>query len=95
MALDKSDVAYIAQLARLEVSDAESADYVTKLSSILEFVAQLGELDTSGVVPMAHPLNMAQRLRPDEVTESDHRDEYQRNAAQTADGFYRVPRVIE
>ena len=95
MALTNSDVDYIAQLARLEVSDDEIADYVAKLSSILDFVAQLSELDTADVVPMAHPLNMTQRLRADEVTESDHRDYYQQNAARTGEGFYRVPRVLE
>ena len=82
-------------LARLEVSDDESADYVDKLSSILDLVAQLGELDTQDVVPMAHPLDMTQRLRPDEVTEINERDRFQLNARETGDGFYRVPKVIE
>ena len=95
MALSKRDVEYIAHLARLEVSDDEIADYVEKLSNIIDLVAQLGELDTEGVMPMAHPLDMSQRLRPDEVTETDHRDEYQVNSQATGQGFYRVPKVIE
>jgi len=95
MALSKSDVEYIAHLARLEVSDDEIADYVDKLSSIIDLVAQLGELDTSAVMPMAHPLDMSQRLRPDEVTETNQRDLYQRNGQAVGDGFYRVPKVIE
>ncbi len=95
MALSKRDVEYIAHLARLEVSDDEIADYVDKLSSIIDLVAELGELDTANVCPMAHPLNMSQRLRPDEVTESNDRDLYQRNAQAVGRGFYRVPRVIE
>jgi aspartyl-tRNA(Asn)/glutamyl-tRNA(Gln) amidotransferase subunit C len=95
MALTKSDVAYIAHLARLEVSDSEVDDYVEKLSSIIALVAQLGELDTTAVVPMAHPLDMTQRLRPDEVTEVNERDRLQRNAQNVSHGFYRVPRVIE
>ena len=95
MALTKRDVEYIAHLARLEVSDDESADYVDKLSSILDLVAQLGELDTQDVVPMAHPLDMTQRLRPDEVTEINERNRFQLNACETGDGFYRVPKVIE
>ncbi|MAF83828.1 MAG: Asp-tRNA(Asn)/Glu-tRNA(Gln) amidotransferase subunit GatC [Gammaproteobacteria bacterium] len=95
MALSKSDVEHIAHLARLEVSDDEIADYVDKLSSIIDLVAKLGELDTSDVLPMAHPLDMSQRLRPDEATESDQRDLYQRNAQAVGDGFYRVPKVIE
>jgi len=95
MALSKRDVEYIAHLARLEVSDDEIADYVNKLSNIIDLVAQLGEVDTSGVLPMAHPLDMSQRLRPDEVTEKDQRDLFQANSEAVADGFYRVPKVIE
>jgi aspartyl-tRNA(Asn)/glutamyl-tRNA(Gln) amidotransferase subunit C len=95
MALSKSDVEHIAHLARLEVSDDEIADYVDKLSSIIDLVAKLGELDTSAVLPMAHPLDMSQRLRPDEVTETNQRDLYQRNAQVVGVGFYRVPKVIE
>ncbi|MGI9343681.1 MAG: Asp-tRNA(Asn)/Glu-tRNA(Gln) amidotransferase subunit GatC [Gammaproteobacteria bacterium] len=95
MALTTRDVEHIAHLARLEVSDDELADYVDKLSNIIDLVAALGELDTTDVTPMAHPLDMAQRLRPDEVTEADHRDEYQRNAVSTGHGYYRVPKVIE
>jgi aspartyl-tRNA(Asn)/glutamyl-tRNA(Gln) amidotransferase subunit C len=95
MALSKRDVEYIAHLARLEVSDDEIADYVDKLSSIIDLVAQLGELDTEDVMPMAHPLDMSQRLRPDEVTETNQRDLYQRNGQVMGHGFYRVPKVIE
>ena len=94
MALSKCDVEHIAHLARLEVSNDEIADYVAKLSSIIDLVAKLGELDTSNVLPMAHPLDMSQRLRPDEVTETNQRDLYQRNAQAVGRGFYRVPKVI-
>ena len=95
MALTPRDVEHIAHLARLEVSDNEIADYVDKLSSIIDLVAELGRLDTTDVVPMAHPLDMAQRLRPDEVTETDHREQYQSNAPATDQGYYLVPKVIE
>lgn len=95
MALSKRDVEHIAHLARLEVSDDEIADYVDKLSSIIDLVAKLGELDTADVLPMAHPLDMSQRLRPDEVTETNQRDLFQRNSQAVGRGFYRVPRVIE
>ena len=95
MALSKHDVEHIAHLARLEVSDDEIANYVDKLSSIIDLVAKLSELDTSNVLPMAHPLDMSQRLRPDEVTETNQRDLYQRNAQAVGRGFYRVPKVLE
>ena len=95
MALSKSDVEYIAHLARLEVSADEISNYVEKLSSIIDLVDDLGKLDTTDVVPMAHPLDMCQRLRADEVTETDHRDEYQKNSPAVGQGFYRVPKVLD
>ena len=80
---------------RTSRSDDEIDEYVAKLSSIIELVAQLQAADTQGVTPMAHPLDMAQRLRPDQVTESDQRESFQQNAPDVVDGLYRVPRVIE
>jgi len=95
MSLDKDQVQHIAMLARLRVADDEIADTVDKLSRIVDFVDQLSQADTTDVVPMAHPLDAAQRLRPDAVTETDGRDEFQKNAPAVADGFYLVPKVIE
>ncbi len=95
MSLDKDQVQQIAALARLKLSDDEYAESVEKLSKIVDFVAHLSEADTSGVIPMAHPLDVAQRLRPDIVTEPDERDRYQENASSVAGGLYLVPKVIE
>lgn len=95
MALDKGDVAKIAHLARLAVDDAELDHYASELSSILDLVEQMGSVDTTGVEPMAHPLHMAQRLRPDQVTEPNQREHYQQIAPATQDGLYLVPKVIE
>lgn len=95
MSLDKNQVQHIAMLARLEVTDDELAETVDKLSKIVEFVDQLSAAPTEEVVPMAHPLDQSQRLRPDEVTESDQRDRIQQNAPAVEDGVYLVPRVIE
>ena len=95
VSLDKDQVQHIAMLARLKLSDAEYAESVEKLSKIVDFVDQLSAADTSGVVPMAHPLDTAQRLRPDAVTESNDREHYQENAPQVSDGLYLVPKVIE
>ena len=65
-----------------------------ELSAILAFIEQMNEVDTDGVVPMAHPLDMTQRLRADVVTEPDRRKELQANAPAVRDGLYLVPRVI-
>ncbi len=95
MSLDKDQVQQIAMLARLRLADAEFAETVDKLSRIVDFVDQLGEAATDGVVPMAHPLNESQRLRADRVTETDQRDEFQKNAPVVDSGLYLVPKVIE
>jgi aspartyl-tRNA(Asn)/glutamyl-tRNA(Gln) amidotransferase subunit C len=95
MSLSKQDIDHIARLARLEVAPQEKGDYFEKLSQIIELVEQLGAVDTTGVVPMAHPLDMVQRLRPDSVTETDQRDYLQQNARDTENGLYTVPKVIE
>ena len=95
MSLSKDQVQHIAQLARLELSDDEYAESVRKLSKIVDFVDHLSAADTDGVVPMAHPLDVAQRLRPDVVAEVDDRDRYQENAGSVSGGLYLVPKVIE
>jgi aspartyl-tRNA(Asn)/glutamyl-tRNA(Gln) amidotransferase subunit C len=85
----------LCELARLEVTEAEMADFRNKLTRIVELVDELQAVDTSGAEPLAHPLERPQRLRPDAVTESDERELYQRNAADVAAGLYLVPKVIE
>ena len=82
-------------LARLKLADDEYAESVDKLSKIVDFVDQLSQADTDGVVPMAHPLDAAQRLRADAVTEPNERDRFQENAPSVTDGLYLVPKVIE
>jgi len=96
MSLIRQDVEKIARLARLSITDAEMPVYVTSLSSIVDFVAELSRVQTDRVEPMAHPLEgLKQRLRADAVTETDHREKYQANAPQVQAGLYVVPRVIE
>ncbi len=95
MSLDKEQVQHIAMLARLKLSENEYAESVEKLSKIVDFVDQLSQADTDGVVPMAHPLHAAQRLRPDAVTEENERDSYQENAPAVENGLYLVPKVID
>ncbi len=94
-ALRQDDIRQLCRLARLEVTPAEIADVSAKLSSIVAMVDQLQAVDTKGVTPMAHPLDRPQRLRPDEVTEAEHRELYQGNAALVDSGLYLVPKVIE
>ena len=95
MSLSEDDVAKIAQLARLAIEPRETESLGRELSNILDLVAQKDAVDTTGVSPMAHPLEMAQRLREDVVTEEDRRDLYQAGAPAVENGLFLVPKVIE
>lgn len=95
MSLSPEQVKQVAHLARLELKPGQVDSYARQLSSILDMVDQLAKAQTEGVTPMAHPLDMAQRLRPDAVTEADRRETFQAYAPAVQDGLYLVPRVIE
>lgn len=95
MSLDKSDVEKIAHLARLAINENDIPDYARDLTNIFELVEQLSAADTSDILPMAHPLDAHQRLRADEVTETNQRDLFQSIAPKTEAGVYLVPQVIE
>jgi aspartyl-tRNA(Asn)/glutamyl-tRNA(Gln) amidotransferase subunit C len=96
MSLTRADIEKIAHLARLDLTEAEIPIYVDSLSRIFAFVGDLERVPTAGIAPMAHPLpGLAQRLRADEVLETDRRELNQRNATQVEAGLYLVPRVIE
>ena len=95
MVLDVSEVEKIAHLARLGIDAADVPEYTRNLSDILAFVEQLNTVDTKGVEPLAHPLEATQRLRVDEVRETDDRENFQGVAPLTESGLYLVPQVIE
>ncbi len=95
MSLSADQVRQVAHLARLEIKPEQVEHYAGQLSRILDVVSQLSQVNTEGVTPMAHPLAMTQRLRPDVVTEPDRRADYQAHAPLVQDGLFLVPRVIE
>jgi len=95
MSLEKADVERIANLARLHIETARLTDYTRHLSEIIDFVAQMEQAPTSGVEPMAHPLDLNARLREDRVTEDNQRERFQAIAPAVRDGLYLVPRVID
>lgn len=95
MSLGSDEVKKIAHLARLEISDADVPEYAKNLSDILDFVEKMSSVDTRDVIPMAHPLELPQRLRADDVTEENERELFQSVAPQVELGLYLVPKVIE
>lgn len=95
MSLNLDQIARLARLSRIEISAAEAVHTRDQLNGVFALIEQLQAVDTRGIVPMAHAVDLAQRLRPDVVTEADRRDAYQAVAPEVEAGLYLVPRVIE
>ncbi len=100
MSLSLNDISRLSNLAQLELNEQQATDALDKLNSIFALVEQMKAIDTSGVEPLSHPIaawrdDLALRLREDQVTESNHRDDYQKPAPAVQDGLYLVPKVIE
>lgn len=95
MTISREDIEKVAVLARIRVDEEQVSALENDLGNILDLVDQLAAADTESVEPMAHPLNAVQRLRADEVTETDQRASFQAIAPATENGLYLVPRVIE
>ena len=95
MALSPQHVLHIARLARLRVSADEAETARAQLNSIFSLIEQMQAINTRGIEPMSHALDVAQRLREDSVTESDQRSKFQSVAPAIENGLYLVPKVIE
>ncbi|MFK0571009.1 Asp-tRNA(Asn)/Glu-tRNA(Gln) amidotransferase subunit GatC [Endozoicomonas sp.] len=95
MAIDASGVKKVTHLARLSIDDDAVEATTATISSILELVDRMQAVDTRGVEPLAHPLDAIQRLRADEVTEGNQREQLQSCAPAVEEGLFLVPRVIE
>ena len=95
MSVTPADVAQVAALARLRITETALNDVTERFSRILDLVAELQAVDTNGVTPMSNPHDMEQRLRLDEVTEDNARDALQASAPAVEQGYFLVPRVID
>ncbi|MCJ8189750.1 Asp-tRNA(Asn)/Glu-tRNA(Gln) amidotransferase subunit GatC [Sphingomicrobium aestuariivivum] len=95
MSVTIEQVRHIANLARIELSDEQAETLLPELNNILGWVEQLGEVDTSGVEPLATVVDQQMRLREDGVTDGNIRDKVLSNAPEAQHGFFAVPKVIE
>ena len=95
MALSLNDINRIAQLARVEVTQAEAEQVLSQLQAIFALIEELQSADTRGIEPMSHGQDVTLRLREDQVTERDQHDLFQTIAPQVEAGLYLVPKVIE
>ena len=95
MALELDDVKRVAHLARLAIDEAEARAALSQMNDVFKLIAEMQAVDTRGVEPMSHALDLAQRLRADAVTESDQHALFQRDILHVEGGLYLVPKVIE
>ncbi|HEX9673217.1 MAG TPA: Asp-tRNA(Asn)/Glu-tRNA(Gln) amidotransferase subunit GatC [Burkholderiales bacterium] len=95
MALTLEDVKRVADLARIEIDEAEARSVLSQLNDVFKLIAEMQAVDTRDVAPMSHALDVVQRLREDSVTESDRHALFQSVAPQVESGLYLVPKVIE
>jgi aspartyl-tRNA(Asn)/glutamyl-tRNA(Gln) amidotransferase subunit C len=93
--ISREDIEKVAVLARIRLDEEQIPALEKDLGNILSLVDQLSAADTDNVEPLAHPLDAVQRLRADEVSESNQREAFQAIAPATENGLYLVPRVIE
>ncbi len=95
MKITKQEVEHVAKLARLELSEQAKEMFTNQLSNILTYVEQLNALDTKGVEPTSHVLDIRNVMRDDVAQESLPQDRALANAPDKAAGHYRVPKIIE
>ncbi len=95
MSVDKATVARIARLARINVTEDRQEQLVGELNAILDWIAELDEVDTSAVEPLASVTGHGLPCRSDEVTDGNRVDEVLANVPETAGGFFVVPKVVE
>lgn len=93
--ISRDDVVHVARLARLDLDESEVETFTAQLGDILDHAARVEAADTSGVAPTAHPLPLANVLRPDEVGSSLDRDVILAEAPEAERGYFRVPRILD
>ena len=95
MQINEATVRKIAHLARIKVTDEEAKALESELSSILDWVEQLNEVDTDNVEPMTSAVETAMKMREDVVTDGGYASRITRNAPMSDDNFFVVPKVVE
>ena len=95
MSVTKKDVNYVADLARLQLSEEETESLVNDMNQILDYMTTLEELDTSDVEPLEHVIDLEYRLRNDKAKEPLSHEDALKNAPDADTDYFRVPRVIE
>lgn len=93
--MNKETVQKIAHLARIHIDDKDIPTMTHKLQKVMSLIDEMNQIDTTDIEPMAHPLDLTQRLRADKVTETDQRNAFMKLAPAAEAGLYLVPKVID
>ena len=93
--LSADDIDKVARLAKLTIPDDQRASLTRDLTNILALVEKMDAENTDNITPIAHPLNVTQPLRPDNISEKDQRALFQENAPEVVEGLYIVPKFVE
>jgi len=95
MSVDKTTVSRVARLARINIDDDRLEPMAQELSSIMNWIEQLNEVDTDAVEPLASVTGHALPMRDDIVTDGEMADQIVQNAPESMSGFFVVPKVVE
>jgi aspartyl-tRNA(Asn)/glutamyl-tRNA(Gln) amidotransferase subunit C len=95
MSVTKKDVDYVADLARLQLTEEETESLASDMNQILDYMTTLEEVDTSDVEPLKHVIDLEYRLRDDKAQEPISHEDALKNAPDADSDYFRVPRVIE
>ena len=95
MTIERKEIEKLATLSRLAIDEKTIADVTARLSSVLALVDQLQNVNTESLQEISRPFHTSQRLRDDQVDETDQRDAFQAIAPQTYNGLFTVPKMIE
>lgn len=95
MKITEETIQYVAELAKLNVSEIEKEKIASDMAGILEYMKRMDEVDTEGVEPMSHVLPIVNRFREDIVSNGENRDEILQNATSKKDGSFMVPKTVD
>ena len=93
--LESHELAQLSRLTQISLNDSAASNHRQRLCTLIQLGSNITSTDATNVEPLISPLEQTQRLRADEVTESDQRELYQSLAPATEDGLYLVPQVLD
>ena len=95
MSIDRDDIVKVSRLAKIHLNEADIPELTQRINRILSMVDDMQSIDTTGIEPMANPMDAIQHLRDDVVTEKNQREQLMENAPVSEDGLFLVPQVLD